>query len=170
MSNLVIQLYLPLVAQATNILTLLSGLAQLSPFSASGLTNALASIYSPIIIPLFPFTKSINNASAEFDSNTGDNLSSLDNKVGLSLGNEVNLELNNEVGARLDKKVRLALYDNAIRVIENWEMIYNTDVTYVKSPNPINLLVNIAKNATNLLISDKKNQLKDKKKHWKKKL
>lgn len=65
--------------------------------------------------------------------------------------------------------MRLALYDNAMRVIKNWEMTRNIDVTYVKSPNPINFLVNILKNVTNLLISNKEDQLKDKKKHWKKK-
>lgn len=66
--------------------------------------------------------------------------------------------------------MKLASNDKAMKVIENWKITNNTDVTYVKSPNPINFFVNIAKNATNLLIFNKKDQLKDKKRHWKKRL
>lgn len=104
----------------------------------------------------------------ESNNNISSNLLSLNDKVGSSLDNEISLELDNNIGARLNKKLRLALYDKAIRVIENWEMTGNTNVTYVKSPNPIDLLVNIAKNATNLLISNKKDQPKNKKKRQKK--
>lgn len=64
----------------------------------------------------------------------------------------------------MDKEVRSTLYDKAMRVIEYWKMTDYTDVTYVKNPNLIDLLVNITKNAINLLIFDKKKQLKDKKK------
>lgn len=49
-------------------------------------------------------------------------------------------------------------------------MTGNPDVTYVNGLNPIDFLVNVIKNSTNLLISNKKNQLKDKKKYWKKRL
>lgn len=97
LSNLVIKLHSPLATQVTDVFTLSSSPAQLSSSLASGLTDALASVYGPIITLLLPLTKSMNNASAEFDSNTSSNLSSLDDEIGLNLGNEVSLELNNNV-------------------------------------------------------------------------
>lgn len=49
-------------------------------------------------------------------------------------------------------------------------MISDIDVMYVKSPNLIDFLINIAKNTINLLRSNKENQLKDKKRRCKKRL
>lgn len=50
-----------------------------------------------------------------------------------------------------------------MKIIKNWEKTNNKDFTYVKSPNLIDFLDNLAKNRTNLLIFNKKNQIKDKK-------
>lgn len=59
--------------------------------------------------------------------------------------------------------MRSVSYDKAIKVTENWKMTDHINVTYVKNPNLIDPLVNITKNATNLLIFDKKNNLKPRK-------
>lgn len=51
-----------------------------------------------------------------------------------------------------------------MKIIKNREKIGNTNVIDIKSHNQIDLFVNIAKNATNFFIFNKKDQLKEQKK------
>ncbi|MCJ1342562.1 hypothetical protein MMC31_000748 [Peltigera leucophlebia] len=114
------------------------------------------------------FTDQADEASAESDSNAGSNLSNLDDEVGLSSGNDASSELGNDAGAGSDNEVGSASDDEAMEVSENEEMTGNTHVTHVKSLNPIDSLVNIAKDTTDLLNSDKEDQPKGKKRRRKK--
>lgn len=111
LSNLFVKPPPLLTIQATDIFAPSSGPAWLSAFLASNPIGTLVIVYSSVVIPSLLFIECVDNAFAESNSNTRSNLSSLDDEIGSNL--------NNDVRARLDKKVRSALYNKAIRVIEN---------------------------------------------------
>lgn len=130
-------------------------------------TSTLVPVHNPPVTPFSLLIDQADKASAELDSNPGSNLSNLDNKVGLSSGNDASSELVNDAGAGSNNEVESASDDETMRISKNKEITGNTHITHVKSLNPIDSLVNIAKDTTDLLNSNK-DQPKGKKRRWKK--
>lgn len=122
-------------------------------------------MHNLVITHFFLITNQVDKTSTELVSNANSNLLNLDDKVELSSGNDAKSELSNNARVRSTDKVGSALDDEAIKILENEEITGYTHVIYVTSPNQIDFLENIIKDATNLLNLNKKNQSKGKKKH-----
>lgn len=69
----------------------------------------------------------------------------LSNKIRLNLNNKVNSKVKNNIKARLNQKVRLKSNNKAIKIIKNWKIAGNINMTDIKYFNLIDFLVNILK-------------------------
>lgn len=113
-------------------------------------------MHNPLFTPPSLLTDQADKASAESNSNAGSNLLNLDDEVGLGSGNDASSTLGNDIRAESDNEMRSTSDDEAMQISEKEEMMGNIQVTHMKSFNPINSLVNIVKDTTDLLNFDKK--------------
>lgn len=69
----------------------------------------------------------------------------LSNKIRLNLNNKVSSKVNNNIKARLNQKVRLKSNNKAIKIIKNWKIAGNINMTEIKCLNLMDVLANILK-------------------------